>query len=33
VFLLTEVNVSTRHMREGMELALEEAAMESPSQR
>jgi thiosulfate reductase cytochrome b subunit len=33
VFLLTEVNVSTRHMREGMEIALEEAAMESPSQR
>ncbi len=31
VFLLGEVNLSTRHMREGMELALEEAAMEPPS--
>lgn len=33
VFLLTEVNVSTRHMREGMEIVLEEASMEPPSQR
>jgi hypothetical protein len=33
VFLLSEVNLSTRHMREGMEIALEEAAMEPPSQR
>lgn len=31
VFLLTEVNVSTRHMREGMEIVLEEASMEPPS--
>ncbi len=33
VFLLTEVNVSTRHMREGMEIALESPAMEPPSSR
>jgi type IV secretory pathway VirB6-like protein len=31
MFLLSEVNLSTRHMREGMELALEDAAGE-PSQ-
>lgn len=29
LFLLREVNVSTRHMRQGMELALEESGMES----
>lgn len=28
LFLLREVNVSTRHMRQGMELALEESGME-----
>jgi hypothetical protein len=33
VFLLSEVNLSTRHMREGMEIVLEGAAMEPPSQR
>jgi hypothetical protein len=33
MFLLSEVNLSTRHMRQGMEIALEEAAMEPPSQR
>jgi hypothetical protein len=30
MFLLTEVGLSTRHMREGMELALEDAADSSP---
>jgi len=29
VFLLSEVSLSTRHMREGMEIALEEAAGDS----
>ena len=33
MFLLSEVNLSTRHMREGMEIALEEAAMEPPGHR
>lgn len=33
VFLLSEVNLSTRHMRQGMEVALEEAAIEPPTQR
>ena len=30
MFLLTEVGLSTRHMREGMELALEDAAGNTP---
>jgi uncharacterized protein DUF2721 len=30
MFLLTEVGLSTRHMREGMELALEDAANAGP---
>jgi hypothetical protein len=30
IFLLSEVGLSTRHMREGMELALEDAADASP---
>ncbi len=33
MFLLSEVNLSTRHMRQGMEIALEEAAIDPPSQR
>jgi len=33
VFLLGEVNLSTRHMREGMEIALEDGAAESGQQR
>jgi hypothetical protein len=32
VLLLSEVNLSTRHMREGMELALEAEAAADPSQ-
>ena len=33
VFLLSEVNLSTRHMREGMEIALEDAAGDSSQPR
>ncbi len=33
LFLLREVNVSTRHMREGMEIALEGGTVSSPGQR
>jgi hypothetical protein len=33
LFLLREVNVSTRHMRQGMEIALEGGGVPSPGQR
>jgi hypothetical protein len=33
VFLLSEVNLSTRHMREGMEIALADEAADSSQQR
>jgi hypothetical protein len=33
VFLLSEVSLSTRHMREGMEIALEDAAGDSSQPR
>jgi type IV secretory pathway VirB6-like protein len=33
MFLLSEVSLSTRHMREGMEIALEDAAADSSSPR